>query len=160
MSGPTKFRFRFGAMRLSVLAGSLALAGCGDVVPAAHQALLAAEAARTPDHVLFVFDRSGSIKPETLARGKELMDARIAALTHGDQLTVMELLQRSLAEPPKRWSQAIPQRDRPDMVLPGDSVSRVRFLRDAVTLLGSFADSTDRQQIQGTDILSTLHDIA
>lgn len=154
VSGPTTLTV------LSVLAASVAMTACGDVVPAAHQQLLAAEAARTPDHVLFVFDRSGSIEPETLDRARVLMNDRIRALTHGDQLSVMELLQRSLAEPPKRWSQPIPSRERTDMILPGDSVSRVRFLRDAVNLLAPFADSTDRHRITGTDILSTMHDIS
>jgi len=151
---------RPGALTLSVAAAGIAFSGCGDVVPVAHQELLAAEAARTSEHVLFLFDRSGSIKPETLDRANQLMNGRIGELTFGDRLSVMELLQRSLAEPPKRWSQAIPARERTDMVLPGDSISRVRFLRDAVTLLESFADSTDRHKIQGTDILSTLHDVA
>lgn len=149
-----------GAFLFAVGVGATTLSGCGDVVPAAHQQLLAAEAARTADHVLFVYDRSGSIKPETLARAKQLMDGRIRALTFGDRLSVMELLQRSLAEPPKRWSQEIPGRERTDMVLPGDSTSRARFLRDAITLLEPFADSLNRHRIQGTDILSTLHDIS
>lgn len=153
-------RLRAPLIVAAVAGGALASTGCGDVVPPAHRELLAAEAARTPEHVLFVFDRSGSIKPETLDRSRVLMNQRIGALTHGDQLTVMELLQRSLAEPPKRWSQPIPARERTDMVLPGDSVSRARFLRDAVSLLENFADSTGRHLITGTDILSTMHDIA
>lgn len=153
-------RLRTALVLAASAAGTAALSGCGDMVPAAHQELLAAEAARTPDHILFVYDRSGSIKPETLDHANKLMNYRISKLTHGDRLSVMELLQLSLTERPKRWSQEVPGRERSDMILPSDSVSRVRFLRDAVTLLETFADSTGRHRIRGTDILSTLHDVS
>jgi hypothetical protein len=41
-----------------------------------------------------------------------------------------------------------------------DSVARARFLRDAQDYLVAFTDTTDRENIDGTDILSTLHDVA
>ena len=147
----------FGALSLVAV---VLLSGCGDVVPAAHQELLAEEASRTPEHAQFVFDRSYSITNEQLERGRELMATRVLTRMHGDHLTAQEVLQRSITETPKRWSQAVPDRQHDGMVLASDSVSRQRFLRDAVTYLGSFASEQGREQIQGTDILSTLHDVA
>jgi len=138
----------------------LSLLACGDMVPAAQQELIAEEAARTPEHVQFVFDRSYSITGEQLALAEQLMGQRLLELHHGDQVTAQELLQRSIIETPKRWSQAVPDRERADLLLASDSVSRQRFLRDAVTYLGAFADPQGRDEIMGTDLLSTLHDVA
>jgi len=41
-----------------------------------------------------------------------------------------------------------------------DSVTRARFLRDAQDYLVAFTDTTSRDNIDGTDILSTLHDVS
>ena len=41
-----------------------------------------------------------------------------------------------------------------------DSVTRARFLRDAQDYLVVFTDTTSRGDIDGTDILSTLHDVS
>ncbi|MEZ4415829.1 MAG: hypothetical protein R3E10_08735 [Gemmatimonadota bacterium] len=144
-----------------VLAALGSLSGCIDPAASAEQReLLAAEAARPPEHVAFVFDRSQSIQGHQLMQARDLMRDRIRSLGHGDRITALELLQRSIEEVPKRWSQTVPERERADLVLPGDSVARDRFLRDAVDYLSAFADTTGRDRITGTDILSTLHDVA
>ena len=70
------------------------------------------------------------------------------------------MLQRSVTEVPLRWSETVPTRERSDLVLAGDSIARERFVRDAVTYLENFVDPTGREGILGTDVLSTLHDVA
>ena len=141
----------------------LALAAGGCIDPSAspqQRELLAAEAVRTPEHVAFVFDRSASIQEPQILNAYELMRARIGTLTHTDRITAMELLQRSIVEVPTRWSEDVPRRERSDLVLASDSVAVDRFLRDATAYLRAFADPTGRDEIMGTDILSTLHDLA
>lgn len=118
------------------------------------------ETARTPELVVFVYDRSTSMPDHLLELATELSDQRIDVLQHGDRIAAMELLQLSLAEPPKRWSQNVPEREFANQEISRDSVSRVRFLRDAKAYLRPFADPADRDNIGGTDIVSTLHDVA
>jgi len=140
---------------------AVATGGCIDPSASPQQReLLAAEAVRTPEHVAFVFDRSASIQEPQIAKAYELMRARIGTLTHSDRITAMELLQRSIEEVPTRWSEDVPSRERNDLVLASDSVAVDRFLRDATAYLRSFADPTGREEIMGTDILSTLHDVS
>ena len=110
--------------------------------------------------VIFVYDRSTSIPDHTLTLANQLTNRRIDELDHGDLIAGMQLLQLSLAEPPRRWSQQVPDRQLAGHELMQDSTSRVRFLRDAKTLLAQMSDSVGRQNITGTDILSTLHDVA
>lgn len=147
-------------LALVALASSSAAACIDPAATAEQQALLAAEAKRAPEHVAFVFDRSGSIQGHQLSHAHTLLRDRVRSLGHGDRITAMELLQRSLEEVPRRWSQSVPERERSDLVLPSDSIARDRFVRDAVDYLAAFADSAGREQITGTDILSTMHDIA
>ena len=140
---------------------TVATTGCIDPSASPQQReLLAAEAVRIPEHVAFVFDRSASIQEPQIAKAYELMRARIATLTHADRITAMELLQRSIEEVPTRWSEDVPRRERSDLMLASDSVAVDRFLRDATAYLRSFADPKGRDQIMGTDILSTLHDLS
>jgi len=110
--------------------------------------------------VLFVYDRSTSIPDHTLELAQRLTDERVMALHHGDRVGGMQLLQLSLAEAPERWTQDVPQRTVKDFDIARDSVTRVRFLRDATVLLGRLSDPKGREAIDGTDILSTLHDVA
>ena len=157
MSG---LRFSAKSAALLSLAAMPALSACGDTVPLRHQELLAAEATRVPEAVMFMYDRSGSIQVHQLEHAHSLVSERVGRLTHGDHIAAIQVLQRSVTEVPLRWSQAIPARERDDLVLAGDSISRERFVRDAVTYLENFVDPTGREEIQGTDVISTLHDVA
>jgi hypothetical protein len=109
--------------------------------------------------VIFVFDRSTSIPNHTLGLAAQLTNQRLDEMDHGDRVAAMQLLQLSLAEPPRRWAQHVPERELADQEIMRDSVSRSRFLRDAKILLTQFSDSAGRTNIDGTDILSTLHDV-
>ncbi len=91
---------------------------------------------------------------------RRLTAERVMQLDHGDRVGGMQVLQLSLAEPPHRWSQAVPKREIERAEVMRDSIARVRFLRDAAVLLGQLADPEGRDDIDGTDILSTLHDVA
>ena len=110
--------------------------------------------------VLFVYDRSTSIPDHTLQLAQRLTSERVMALHHGDRVGGMQLLQLSLAEAPSRWTEDVPERTVKDVAIARDSVTRVRFLRDATVLLGRLSDPKGRESINGTDILSTLHDVA
>lgn len=129
---------------------------CSSGAPADARAERPAEPNRL---VVFVYDRSTSIPDHQLAAANELTNLRIDELDHGDRVASMQLLQLSLAEPPKRWAQAVPEREVVDHEIARDSVSRVRFLRDAKALLRQFSDTAGRDDVNGTDILSTLHDV-
>ena len=56
-----------------------------------------------PELVIFVYDRSTSIPDYQLNLAKELTDARIDVLEHGDKIAALQVLQLSLAEPPERF---------------------------------------------------------
>jgi hypothetical protein len=114
----------------------------------------------TPELVIFVYDRSSSIEDHQLKLARDLTNDRIRKLNHGDRIAAHELLQLSLDEPPKRWSETVPQREWTEQALSRDSVIRARFLRDAQDYLVVFTDTTGRSEIDGTDILSTMHDVA
>lgn len=109
--------------------------------------------------VIFVYDRSTSIPDHILELAKQLTRERIFELDHGDRISGMQLLQLSLAEPPDRWTEMIPERTIQDFEVSRDSVARVRFLQDADVLLGRLAEAKGRDDINGTDILSTMHDV-
>ncbi len=113
-----------------------------------------------PELVIFVYDRSGSMSDYQLGLARDLTAGRVRELDHGDNIVVMELLEASLDEPPRRWSQGVPEREYPGMEVESDAISRTRFLRDAVVYMARFTDTGSRAPTRGTDILSTLHDVA
>lgn len=115
---------------------------------------------RPPMLVVFAYDRSTSISGGQLAIARQLTNERLRKLDHGDRIAAHQLLQLSLEEPPMRWSQDVPAREYQELALARDSISRTRFLQDAQDYLIAFTDSLDRGKINGTDILSTLHDVA
>jgi len=115
---------------------------------------------RPPQLVVFAYDRSTSISGHQLEIARQLTNERIRKLDHGDRIAAHQLLQLSLEEPPLRWTQDVPAREFQEQELARDSISRSRFLQDAQDYLIAFTDSTDRESINGTDILSTLHDVA
>lgn len=133
---------------------ALPVAGCGG--GAAEEE----EKDPPPELVIFVYDRSGSMPDYQLERAHELTAGKLRGLDHGDRIVAMELLEASLEEPPRRWSQKVPEREYPDREVRSDSVTRARFLRDARTYLQKFTDPESREPSRGTDILSTLHDVA
>ena len=109
--------------------------------------------------VVFVYDRSTSIPDHTLSLAHDLTNGRIDHLRHGDRIAALQVLQLSLAEPPLRWSQMVPQRQWEEQEIARDSVVRARFLKDAQDYLASYSDTAGRSGITGTDLLSTLHDV-
>ncbi len=118
------------------------------------------EADRDPRQVIFVYDRSTSITADELAMYQRLTAQKLQELTHGDRVAAIELLQLSLDESPMRWAQRVPEREFQNRVMRADSVSRARFLTDARDYLRRFTDPEGRDNFMGTDILSTLHDVA
>lgn len=120
----------------------------------------AAEGERQPELVIFVYDRSTSMPDHLLTLARDLTNQRVDELRHGDRVAALELLQLSLAEPPKRWAQPVPKREVEQHEIARDSVMLARFLKDTKDYLVSFADTANRDDIDGTDILSTLHDVA
>lgn len=113
-----------------------------------------------PELAIFVYDRSGSMTDYQLELAQELTDGRVRGLGHGDRIVALELLEASLEEPPRRWTQSVPAREYPGREVGSDSVARTRFLRDARAYLQNFTDTEDREPTRGTDVLSTLHDVA
>ena len=144
------------------VAAALLLGACG--TPEGNAAAGEGEggtiARSTPELVVFVYDRSSSIEDHQLKLARDLTNDRIRKLDHGDRIAAHELLQLSLDEPPKRWSETVPQRQWTEQQMTRDSVIRMRFLRDAQDYLIVFTDTAGRAAIDGTDILSTMHDVA
>jgi hypothetical protein len=123
----------------------------------------AADAAppRQAHQIIYAFDRSTSITAAELEEYKKITNQTLEYLDHGDRVVAVELLQLSLAEKPARWSQEVPKREFTDRDMSSDSVNRARFLRDARDYIGQhYAQDAGRENFLGTDILSTLHDIA
>jgi hypothetical protein len=108
---------------------------------------------------MFVFDRSMSIEDYQLELARKLANERISTLKHGDHVAAFQVLQLSLAEPPRRWSQPVPDREFDGREIARDSITLARFLRDTRDYLRPFSEPADRDNITGTDLLSTLHDI-
>ncbi len=109
--------------------------------------------------VIFVYDRSTSIPDHTLELAGRLTTDRVMQLDHDDRVGGMRVLQLSLAEERQSWSELVPPRVVKEHEIARDSVSKVRFLRDATVLLQRLSDPAERGKIDGTDILSTLHDV-
>lgn len=108
---------------------------------------------------IFVYDRSMSIEDYQLELARKLTDEQLGRLRHGDHIAAFQVLQLSLAEPPRRWSQDVPHREFERMEVARDSVTLARFLRDARDYLRPFSEPAERENITGTDLLSTLHDV-
>lgn len=145
------------AMAIAGTAAVALLSACGG---GATGDLRAEERADPGRLVIFVYDRSTSIPDYQLELARKLTARRIRDLGHGDRIAALEVLQRSLSEPPKRWSETIPRKEMADRELASDSVALARFLSDALAYLARFSEPEDRDQINGTDILSTFHDVA
>jgi len=149
------------AFQFGLAIGLPLLAACGTSEGTAAGGAEGTEITRTPPQlVVFAYDRSTSISGHQLDIARQLTNERIRKLDHGDRIAAHQLLQLSLEEPPLRWTQDVPVREFQDQMLARDSVSRVRFLQDAQDYLIAFTDSAGRESINGTDILSTLHDVA
>lgn len=147
------------ARRGACLTAGLATLGAADCTP--NPTLDASEAeARTPELAIFVYDRSASISDYQLELAQQLTRQRIQALTHGDRIAAVQVLQLSLDEPPQRWSQDVPKKEWEGMDLARDSVTLARFQRDADAYLRAFSEAEAREEIMGTDLLSTFHDVA
>jgi len=145
----------------TLFAGALAsvlLAGCGSQEGQGSPA--SAAEARTPHHLVFVYDRSTSITTQELSVYRSLTEQSLEFLDHGDRIAAVELLQLSLSEAPDRWGEQVPVKEFAELGLQRDSVSRVRFLRDARDYLRRYTDPEDRDGYLGTDILSTMFDVA
>jgi len=148
-----------GRAAVTVLAAVLlATTGCGggDAAPAAG----GVDADRAPRQLVLVFDRSTSITTEELELYDRLAAQKLQELGHGDRVAGIELLQLSLDESPQRWAQRVPEREFQNRVMERDSVSLARFVQDARDYMRRFTDPADRDNFLGTDILSTLHDVA
>lgn len=148
--GPRGTATHFGPVLALLLAG---LGGCGGEPPPPPPPPPPRQL------VIFVYDRSTSIPDHMLELAKQLTRERLQALDHGDRVAGMQLLQLSLEEPPARWSDMVPERTVEGFEVSRDSVAKVRFIRDADVLLGRLAATEDRDQVDGTDILSTLYDV-
>lgn len=153
---------RGGRLVLAGCAGLALLAACGapEGAAAGGEGEGGVVKKSTPELVVFVYDRSSSIEDHQLQLARQLTNERIRKLDHGDRIAAHELLQLSLDEPPKRWSESVPQRQWQEQALARDSIVRARFLQDAQDYLVSFTDTAGRAEIDGTDILSTMHDVA
>ena len=147
--------------KLAVLGGLALLAGCGtqEGNAAGGEGEGGVVKRSTPQLVVFVYDRSTSISNHQLELARQLTNERVRKLDHGDRIAAHQLLQLSLEEPPERWTETVPQREFSEQAMMRDSVTRARFLRDAQDYLIAFTDTTGRENIDGTDILSTLHDV-
>ncbi len=109
------------------------------------------------DQLVFVFDRSVSIQDHELEHARALTSDRIGRLNHGDRVVAIELLQQALIEEPRRWATQVPEREFQNQFVPRDSITKQRFIQDIRDYIESFSDAGDRDNIGGTDILSTLH---
>lgn len=145
-----------GAAALVASIAGFGLAACGP-----GPSLDASEAeSRPPELAIFVYDRSASISDYQLELAQQLTRQRITALSHGDRIAAVQVLQLSLDEPPQRWSQDVPKKEWEGMDVARDSITLARFQRDADAYLRAFTDASDREEIMGTDLLSTFHDVA
>ncbi|MGH9379458.1 MAG: hypothetical protein ACRD2Z_02410 [Thermoanaerobaculia bacterium] len=137
----------------------LACLGCGGGGgPGAASA--APATARTPRQLVLVYDRSTSITGGELHLYQRLTDQVLDFLDHGDRVAALEMLQLSLEEVPRRWAQRVPDREFQGSAMERDAENRRRFLRDVRDYLNAYTDREGRDNYLGTDILSTLHDVA
>jgi hypothetical protein len=135
-------------------------AACAESTSDAEAAAVPAEESAPLMQLIFAYDRSTSITAEEMAVYQMLTASSIEYLGHKDRVAAIELLQLSLAETPDRWQVQVPDREFADKTLGSDSTSLVRFRRDARDYLRKYTKPDGRDGYLGTDILSTLHDIA
>lgn len=134
------------------------LAGCGDAD--VRSSAPAVDGALTPRQLVLIYDRSTSITGGELYLYRQLTNQVIQALDHGDRIVAHEMLQLSLEEPPQRWAQRVPEREFENRMMERDAENRERFLKDVRDYLGKFTETQGRDNYLGTDVLSTLHDVA
>lgn len=134
------------------------LTGCGDAD--VQDSAQAAASARVPRQLVLVYDRSTSITNGELYLYRQLTNQVIEVLDHGDRIAALEMLQLSLEEPPQRWAQRVPDREFEGRMMERDAENRERFLKDVRDYLGKYTEPGERDNYLGTDILSTLHDVA
>jgi hypothetical protein len=109
------------------------------------------------EQLVFVYDRSQSIQDHELAHARELTRERLRSLDYGDRVVAIELLELALTEEPVRWATQVPDREFPDQLVPRDSIAKARFIQDIQDYIPRFSEPQGRENIGGTDILSTLH---
>ncbi len=139
----------------ALLAGLLLFAGCRELPGASGDGSGAGEGGA--GLLIFAFDRSSSVQDHELRHAGGLTRERLGRLEHGDRFVALEVLERSLDEEPKRWSERVPEARYPGQRTQRDSVARARFVRDAQAYIARFSDTEERERRSGTDILSTLH---
>jgi hypothetical protein len=144
----------------ATLAGlGLMVAACGGESPGA-QVAFAGEPAIPQHQLIFAYDRSTSITPDELSVYQTLTGQSVEYLDHRDRVVAIGILQLSLTETPDRWQVQVPDREFANRELLSDSTSLVRFRRDARDYLRKFTKPEGREGYLGTDILSTLFDVA
>jgi hypothetical protein len=137
--------------------GLLAVAsGCRDL-PETGQASGAPADPVVHEQLVFVYDRSQSIQAHELEHAQELTRERLRSLEHGDRVVALELLELALTEEPVRWATQVPDREFTEQVVPRDSIAKARFIQDVQDYITRFSEPAGRENIGGTDILSTLH---
>ncbi len=149
----TRMRWLEIGIVFGVLAGA---GGCRDLAEPG-QASGAPTAPVIHDQLVFVYDRSQSIQDHELAHWRELTRERLRSLDYGDRVVAIELLEQALSEEPLRWATQIPEREFPDQLMPRDSVAKARFVQDIQDYITKFSATEGRENIGGTDILSTMH---
>jgi hypothetical protein len=150
---------RTGPGAAAVVGLGLLVAACGGDGPA-PQVAMAVEPPPPAHQLIFAYDRSTSITAEELSVYQTLTGQSVDYLDHRDRLVAIGILQLSLTETPDRWQVQVPDREFADRELQSDSTSLVRFRRDARDYLRRFTKTEDREGYLGTDILSTLFDVA
>ena len=133
----------------------LAVGGCRELARSGE----ASDALAVPvrDQLVFVFDRSVSIQDHELEHARDLTRERVGRLDYRDRIVAIELLQQAMDEEPERWATQVPEREFPNRVVQRDAISKERFLQDVRDYIVAFSDPEGREDIGGTDILSTLH---
>ena len=134
---------------------SLAVGGCRELAQPGQASDVTHAPAR--DQLVFVFDRSVSIQDHELVHARDLTNDRLGRLDYGDRVVAIELLQQALSEEPRRWATQVPEREYENQVVPRDSITKQRFVQDVRDYIEGFSTPEGRENIGGTDILSTLH---
>lgn len=135
-------------------------AACAESAADTETANVPAEESAPLLQLIFAYDRSTSITAEEMGVYQNITAQSIDYLDHKDRVAAIELLQLSLAETPDRWQVQVPDREFADKDLGSDSTNLVRFRRDARDYLRKYTKAEGRDGYLGTDILSTLHDVA